>query len=122
MNKPQIPDAPGLAWRQRKNGWAAVWVARADLVKKGFQPSTRQIAVFDHVPTDAEAYDVRAACVAFQEEMYGIKAAKETGTVRALIDAYQTDPDSPYHAARYQSRRGFDFFLRHIAARKGGDL
>jgi hypothetical protein len=36
------------------------------------------------------------------------------GTVGALISAYQTDPDSPYHAARHQSRTGFDFHLRSI--------
>jgi len=32
---------------------------------------------------------------------------------------YQTDMDSPYHASRYQSRRGFDFHLRHINAAYG---
>jgi len=57
--------------------------------------------VFDHPPTSQAMMCARRG-VTFQEEMYGEKPAKETGTVRALINAYQTDMDSPYHASRYQ--------------------
>lgn len=117
MDKPHIPDVPGLAWRPRKNGWAAVWLARQDLAKKGFKPSTRQITVLEQQPTEAQETEIRAACVTFQEEMYAFGNAQPKvfpGTVRALISAYQTDPDSPYHAARYQSRTGFDFHMRNI--------
>lgn len=123
MDRPHIPDAPGLAWRERKNGWAAVWLARQDFVKeKGFKPSTRQIAIFDQQPDDAQANDVRAACVKFQEEMYafGVKQPKVfAGTVRALISAYQTDPDSPHHAMRYNGRRHTDALLKRIDGKYG---
>lgn len=115
MDKPQIPDAPGLAWRPRKNAWAATWIAS----KKNYKPATRQIAVFDHEPTLAEQIDVRRACILFQEEMIGLKPPKETGTLRALINAYQTDPDSPYQNARYKSRLNFDNHARRIDRKYG---
>jgi hypothetical protein len=116
MDKPHIPDAPGLGWRPRRNAWAATWLAS----KKDFRPATRQIRVFDHQPTIDEAIEVRKACVAFQEEMYGEKPAKETGTVRALINAYQTDPDSRYHGAAYDTRRQTDAMLKRIDKLAGG--
>ena len=36
-------EAPGLSWRARKSGRAAYWVARPDLVKKGYRPSSVRI-------------------------------------------------------------------------------
>jgi hypothetical protein len=99
-----------------------VWLARQDIAKKGFKPSTRQIKVFDASPTEMQEHDVRAACVKFQEEMYAFGHTQPkvfAGTIRALINAYQTDPDSPYQNARWHSRRGFDFHLARIAADHG---
>lgn len=111
MDKPHIPDAPGLAWRPRKNAWAATWIAS----KKGFKPATRQIGVFDHQPNEAEAHVVRAACVRLQEEMYGVMPdSQDDGTVRGLIKCYQTDPDSRYHGIEYDGRRQTNSMLRRI--------
>ena len=107
MDKPTIVDAPGLAWRARKNGWAAVWLARQDIAKAGFKPSTCQIAVFEQQPDEDQAQRVRATCVRLQEEMYTFGTAKPKvfdGTVRALIHAYQSDPDSRFHGMRYRGR------------------
>src|SRR3569833_2464338 len=42
LDHPNIADAPGLAWRQRADGWIAIWIARADIVKKGYSPSARR--------------------------------------------------------------------------------
>lgn len=124
MERPHIADAPGLAWRPRKQGWAAVWLARQDVAQKGFKPSTRQLAVFESQPTEAQADDVRLACARLQREMYDFLEAKPKefgGTVLALIAAYQTDPDSPYHAARYRTRRDIDNWCRRINAKHGTD-
>lgn len=122
MDKPHILDAPGLAWRPRKNGWAAVWLARQDIASDGFKPSTRQIAVFERPPTEAEEIEVCAACVKFQEEMREFGHAKPkmfAGTLRALFAAYQTDPDSPYQTMRYKTRKHTDSLLRRIDAKHG---
>src|SRR5687767_1108666 len=122
MDKPHIPDAPGLSWRPRSNGWAAVWVARQDIVKRGFGPSTRQLAVFTAPPTPAEIERIEIACTRLQLEMYrfiGGEPQRFAGTVRALISAYQTDPDSPYHGSRYRTRVDFDNIVKRIDAAHG---
>jgi hypothetical protein len=122
MDKPQIADAPGLAWRPRRNGWAAVWLARQDIAKAGFKPSTRQIETFTGPPTEAQEHDVRAACVKFQEEMYAFGHEQPKvfgGTVRALINTYQTDPDCRYQKMRYNGRRHTDALCKRIDARYG---
>jgi hypothetical protein len=99
-----------------------VWLARQDIAKRGFKPSTRQIAVFSAPPTEAQEMDVRAACVRFQEEMYefGHEQPKVfSGTLHALICAYQTDPDSRYQMMRYNSRRHTDALCKRLDAKYG---
>jgi len=94
-----------------------VWLARQDIAKKGFTPSTRQIAVFEQQPTEEQADKVRASCVKFQEEMYefGESRPREfAGTFSALISEYQTDKDSPYRAARFTTRKSLDFHAKQI--------
>lgn len=117
MDKPQIADAPGLAWRPRKNGWAAVWLARQDIAKKGFKPSTRQILVLTAPPTEKQETAIRTACVRFQEEMYEFGGGLPKtfgGRVRDLISAYQTDKDCDYKKLGYDSRREADGHILHI--------
>jgi hypothetical protein len=125
MEKPHIPDAPGLAWRPRKLGWAAVWLARQDYAKKGFRPSTHQILVLDAAPTEEQETRIRRECVRLQEEMYAFGTAGTEqpkvfgGTVRDLINAYQIDPDSPYRATRFHNRKQVTGLLRRIDAKYG---
>lgn len=125
MDKPQIPDAPGLAWRPRKNAWAAVWLARQDIAKKGFKPTTQQILVLTQAPTEAQEHTIRSACVRLQEEMYefGNEQPKGfAGRVRDLINAYETHPKSTYRKARPYTRKGYDSHLRNLDRRVGGKL
>lgn len=124
MDKPRIEGAHGLTWRPRKNGWAAVWLARQDIAKNGYKPKTRQISVHTSALTEDDEIAITKKCLSFQREMVSWntdRKAPETfaGTVGALITAYQTDPDSPYHGATYQSRKGFDFHLGRINAAHG---
>jgi hypothetical protein len=123
MDKPQIAAAPGLAWRPRRNGWAAVWLARQDIAKnKGFKPTTHQIGIFSSELTEADLILIRRECTRLQDEMYAFieKQPKVfAGTVRALISAYQTDKDSPYPGMRYRSRLQLDTLLRRIDAKFG---
>src|SRR5258706_4028573 len=123
MDKPRIADAVGLAWRPRKGGWAAVWIARQDIAKKGFKPATHQIGVFTSELSDDDLRKIRLECERLQDEMYAFGAAQPKvfgGTVRDLINAYQTDPDSRYHTAAYDTRRGTDAMLRRIDRLIGG--
>lgn len=125
MDKPQIPDAPGLAWRPRKNAWAAVWLARQDIAKRGFEPATHQILVLTAPPTEAQEMDIRAVCVRLQEEMYAFGAPRPAifgGRVRDLINIYETHPKSTYRTARPGTRKGYNSHIRKINSAIGGKL
>ncbi len=99
-----------------------MWLARQDIAKKGFKPSTRQILVLEQPPTEAQETAIRTACVKFQEEMYEFGHERPRvfdGTLRALVSAYQTDPDSPYRGLEYHGRREFDTHAKHLVLEHG---
>ncbi|WP_398480949.1 hypothetical protein [Tardiphaga sp.] len=125
MEKPHIAAAPGLAWRPRKNGWAAVWICRQDIAKKGFKPTTHQIGVFESELTESNLILIRKECARLQEEMYDFVTDQPNvfgGRIRDLINAYQTDPDSTYHALTYKSRKQVESIMRRVLEACGGDL
>jgi hypothetical protein len=81
-----------------------------------------QLGVFTSLPTDDEETSIRAHCVRLQEEMYefGHEQPKRfDGTVKALINAYQTDPDSNYQTMRYKTRLHTDSILKRVATAFG---
>lgn len=120
MDKPQMAAAPGLAWRPRKNGWAAVWLCRQDIAQDGFKPSTHQIGIFGSELSADDVNLIRGTCYRLQKEMitFGKLQPKVFGgTVRSLIVAYQTDKDSPYHGMRYKSRAYVDSLLKRLDAK-----
>lgn len=125
MKRPQIDNAPGLAWRARANGWVATWIARADIVKKGFSPQTQRLLLFTEPPTADEIKYIQSECTRLQDEMlaFGRGGAQMLecfdGTVQGLIDAYRSDPDSPYQSVRYKTRCNYDVWLDQLGARKG---
>src|SRR5262249_36609093 len=99
---PSIENAPGLKWRKTKTGWEARWRARADLVRKGYEPAN--VRLWSGVEMDSfDIAYVQDRCNALQSEMAiwakGGLPAEEVfdGTVSSLARAYQTDPDSSYH-------------------------
>lgn len=118
--RPEVDDAPGLAWRPRPDGWLATWVARPDIVKKGFRPKTQRLTLVAGVPTLEERLYIQSECERLQRQMLSFGRGKSLapgafkGTVQALIDAYQSDPDSPYHELRAVSRRNYDNNLKML--------
>lgn len=121
---PRVNNAPGLIWRPYQEGWEARWQARTDLIRKGFEPKSMRVWTGSE-PTEAEAAQISDTCNRMQEEMKifgrgGLPAANPfDGTLRTLINCYQTDPDSRYHKKRYATRRNNDTVLRRIAERHG---
>jgi hypothetical protein len=127
-NHPKIEDAPGLIWRPHGRGWEARWQCRTDLAAKGFKPKSTQLwAGIEPSPKD-EAY-IQDNCRRLQDEMLlwgrgGVPVVDTTpfdGTLRSLIYAYQTDPDSPYQTNRYHTRIWRDGKLRLIAQAHGDE-
>ncbi len=122
---PKMANAPGLVWKARKNGWAATWQARSDLVKRGYLPKT--VALWRGIePDPIDAAHISTRCQHLQSEMLmwsrGIDPAPTSahnGTLRTLIHCYQSDADSPYAKNRYYVRQHRDSLLRRINARHG---
>lgn len=121
MHRPNVDDAPGIAWRKRKDGWVAVWVAYT----KGFEPRSQMLQRFTAQPSADEIVHLRSQCVALQAQMLAWasspnRPATFDGKFRGLIRAYQTDPDSPYHAVRYATRKHYDRTLKILEREIGG--
>jgi len=125
LDHPNIADAPGLAWRQRADGWIAIWIARADIVKKGYSPSTQRLRLFTDQPTVDDVTYIQSECQRLQDEMLAfgrdgaVVVQTFTGTVQGLIDAYLRDPDSGYHSARFTTRQNYDKALKLLSRDKG---
>jgi hypothetical protein len=128
---PVLPEpAPGIVWRfrKRKGEWVATWLARTDIIKRGYRP--RHIELWCGSELDeAQAIDIVQRCQHQQFDM--LTWGKElptpeaplpenfTGVLKSLVRCYQTDVDSPYQKNRYHVRQGRDSMLRRIMERHG---
>lgn len=123
-DRPVIPGTPGLTWRQRGNGWEALWRARADLVERGYPIKNKRIWSGIQ-PTDRERDMIADSCQSLQDEMlvWGRGSVPQviayTGTLGSLLRCYQTDPDSRYHKKRYAVRRNHDSIYKRIDEKHG---
>jgi hypothetical protein len=119
---PKIENTPGIAWRKNQYGHEARWRARADLIRRGFEPLSVKLWAATHEQPEPDEFDVafmQDRCNALQSEMLafahgGLPAAEFDGTLASLIRCYQTDPDSAYREIRYKSRGHYDTLLRMI--------
>jgi hypothetical protein len=66
---PIVPDAPGLVWKRRKDGWLAIWKARPEIVKDGFAIKQRRLLVVEKKCTAAEMKFIADMCTNSQFEM-----------------------------------------------------
>jgi integrase len=128
--------APGLKKRPRKDGTTRLyWVARADLVKAGYEPETiplpYDLADKEHHPL------ITAACMRYQAEMLEWSSGRKRelnrfdGTLLSLSRKYQTDPASPFQRCKWNTREKDTYTLaiiekafgkRALAALKIGDF
>lgn len=131
---PQLPEhAPGIVWRKRrrKGEWVATWLARTDIIKRGYRP--RHIELWSGAElTEVQAIDICQRCQHQQFEM--LTFGKDlpppepplpdhmTGSLKSLIHCYRTDSDSPYKKNRYHVRQGRDSMLRRIGAKYGDEM
>ncbi len=125
---PKIEDAPGLVWRPRKDGWAATWQARTDLVADGFAPRSVHIWT-GGVPDEKESAYIAQYCRRLQSEMLVFSRAggfvvpqKNDRTLGDLINAYQTDKSSRWHKRRYATRKNNISVMRNMDKEHGKTL
>lgn len=122
--------APGLVWRKRlkSNEWVATWLARTDIIKRGYSP--RSIELWAGVePDEKQAEDIALRCQHQQFDMltWGRELPPPenplpdyfTGDLKSLIHCYRTDGDSPYQKNRFHVRKHRDGMLRRIGKRYG---
>lgn len=123
---PKLENAPGLIWRPYKGGWEARWQARTDLIDHGFLPKSQRLWTGVE-PTETEIAFIQDNCERLQTQMKvfgrgGVPTMNAfEGTLRSLINCYQTDKDSPYQNNRYHVRQNRDSLLRRIAGRHGDE-
>lgn len=126
MSHPRITNAPGHIWRKHAKGWECRWQGRTDLVEKGFLPKSQQLFVGQE-PTETEIAFIQEQCRKLQDEMltFGRGGIHQTtvfsGTLKSLINCYQTDKDSTYHKLRYGVRKNTDSILRRLSATHGDE-
>jgi hypothetical protein len=122
--------APGLVWRQRKDGWVATWQARTDRVKDGYRPKYLPLWAGETL-TEAEAVDISTRCQHQQYDMltWGRELPEPeppqpdhfTGALRSLAHCYKTDADSPFQKNRFHVRQNRESLIRRIV-KKHGDV
>ena len=109
---------PGLRWHPKSG--KPIWRASKAAIKAGYP--------IKNVPLAGFAYDttvLEARCYRLQAEMNdwlaGRRALKPVfdGTVGHLINFYQTDKESPYHALEPASRHPYDVYVRMIVETVG---
>ena len=124
--KPQIENAPGLVWQARKDQWKAIWRARDDLIERGFRPKNHPLWQGAEL-TAVDINHIQDTCNRLQGEMLafsrGLVAVINAfdGTLRTLVNCYQTDPDSTYHKKRFAVRKNQDALLKRMVARHGDE-
>lgn len=108
-----MAHAPGLKSRRRGNRVAWYWIARRDLVQRGWRPRAVRLR---HDTAEARA----EACRRMQAQMLAWAARDRAenptydGSMRALSRAYQIEPTSPYARIEHTTRQTYDGYLRLI--------
>lgn len=123
---PTKSDAPGLKWRARKNGQrVAYWVARADLVKRGYKPSSVRLFCDENNPQDVAA--MRSRCERLHNEMLIWENQGERrdpkvfdGSLAMLVRLYETGEGSPYRTSLKQiTAQSYSKHMRLLLRRVG---
>ena len=111
---------PGL----RFNGERPVWRASKLAITEGYPLKSVHLS---SLASDKVA--LRTRCERLQAEMLSWLAGKKTkvgyafdGTIRSLLDLYQTDKESSYHQLKRSSRIPYDVYLRMMRAEIGERL
>jgi hypothetical protein len=75
---PVVPDAPGLVWKRRKDGWLAIWKLRPEIVKRGYQIKRMRLALIETGKkcSSVERQWISDRCTHLQHEMLQFKGSE----------------------------------------------
>jgi integrase len=118
-SKSSTINAPGFKTRKNKDGTLRLyWVARGDLVRRGYRPQTVRLHYDLNKPLDHPL--ILAACQRLQAEMLEWSSGRTrgpnsfNGTVKDLVRRYQVDRASPYQELKHNSRRTYNELMDKI--------
>jgi integrase len=112
--KPEI-STPGLRWRPRKGGFIPYWMPSPAAVAAKYPSGAVNLQSLMNSPAD-----LVARCEFLQAQMQewlsgqGHTTTGFDNTIRAVIDLYQTHPDSPYHKLKPGTLRPYAHYLGKI--------
>lgn len=104
-------ETPGLAW----NHGRPYWIPPKKDIKAGYTPKSRSL---EHVKDNPE--QIAALCKAYQADVelwrsgYNRPEKKWDGTVKMLLDRYQSDAESPYQSLRPGSLVPYRFYIKRL--------
>lgn len=122
MERRERPKAAGLKWRKRAMGPdVPVWIAKTAATDAGYRTKTMNLAELADDPVA-----LIARCDALNADMQiwmmtnGAIKRRWDGTFRALLELYQTDPQSPYRTALKRGTvKAYTIYLRKMIASIG---
>lgn len=112
----KTPNPPGLRTLRGK----PIWRASKAALKAGYPVKNVNLSMY---AADAEAIERR--CARLQIEMNSWLSGRRgnvmtfDGTIRSLVDLYQSDPDSPYHDKPASTRETYNVGLKVLRAEVG---
>lgn len=128
MPSDQDKRPPGLVARRNSDGtlrW--YWEVGKPARQRGFQPRYMRLTAPDGAPLDmavpAHRSHAVTVCAAMQEQAQAFMAGRfgeirDDGTLKALLDKYEKDPDSPFHELKDKTQRDYAKDLKRL--RVGG--
>jgi hypothetical protein len=112
----KTPNPPGLRILRGKPIWRATKAA----VAEGYPVKSVNLSRYADDPAALER-----RCDRLQIEMRSWLSGRRgnakvfDGTIRSLVDLYQTDPESPYHSLPASTREPYDVYLRVLRKEVG---
>jgi integrase len=108
--------APGLTYARGK----PIWRASRPAIKAGFKPKWVSLSCFaqDEAALIARCHRLTAEMKDWLSGCTGRDATFD-GTVRSVINFWQVEPSSPYHALEASSRHPYDVYARMIVETVG---
>lgn len=112
--------APGLKFQKRKNKRVPYWVADEKDVLGGYSPKTVNLEYLADTP------DILVAkCNSLQSDMllwragYRRNGTTYDGTIKSLLELYETHPDSSFQTVKPSTRYPYTFYLAKLKGHIG---
>lgn len=111
--------APGLTWRDGR----PVWRATKSVVAAGYPVKNVNLSRYLNEPAM-----LVQRCERLQAEMLAWVSGRKgritefDGTIRSLIEIWQSDPESPYHKLKSSTKKPYDVYARMVIMEVGSKL